>query len=200
MLQDEKARLRQEMQALRLALPERDRRSAEIHARVMALPYWASAAVVSSFVGVKSEVATLPLIAAAFAAGKRVAVPVVEGGRLQLYRIEGVEELQPAPFGLLEPPKELRRKHRRVVSTTVSLFIVPGLAFDRAGGRLGYGKGYYDTLLAGTKPVVPKVGIGFEAQMVPEVPMGPTDVRLPIIVTEAGTYLCAPIPERRPKR
>ena len=200
MLQDEKARLRQEMQERRLAVPDRDRRSAEIHARVMALPYWASAAVVSTFVGVKAEVATTPLIAAALAAGKRVAVPVVEGGRLQLYRIESLDELQPAPFGLLEPPKELRRKHRRVVSTTVSLYIVPGLAFDKAGGRLGYGKGYYDTLLSGTKPVVPKVGVGFEAQMVPAVPMGPTDVRLPIIVTEAETYLCAPIPERRPKK
>lgn len=200
MLQDEKARLRPEMLARRLAVPDRDRRSAEIHARVMALPYWASAAVVSSFVGVKAEVATTPLIAAALAAGKRVAVPVVEGDRLQLYRIESLDELQPAPFGLLEPPKELRRKHRRVVSTTVSLFIVPGLAFDRTGGRLGYGKGYYDTLLAGTKPVVPKVGVGFEAQMVPAVPMGPRDIRLPIVVTEADTYLCAPIPERRPKR
>lgn len=200
MLQDEKARLREEMMARRLAVPERDRRSAEIHARVEALAHWERAAVVSSFVGVKAEVATLPLIAAALAAGKRVAVPVVEGGRLQLYRIESLEELAPAPFGLLEPPKELRRKHRRVVSTTVSLFIVPGLAFDRTGGRLGYGKGYYDTLLSGTKPVVPKVGIGFAAQLVEAVPMGPTDVRLPIIVTEAETILCAPIPERRPKR
>lgn len=200
MLQNEKARLREEMVARRLAVPDRDRRSAEIHTRVFALPYWERAAVVSTFVGIKSEVATTPLITTALASGKRVAVPVVEGDRLQLYRIDSLDELQPAPFGLLEPPKELRRKHRRVVSTTVSLFIVPGLAFDRAGGRLGYGKGYYDTLLAGTKPVVPKVGVGFEAQMVPEVPMGPTDVRLPIIVTEAETYLCAPIPERRPKR
>lgn len=200
MLQDEKARLRQEMLERRLALPDRDRRSAEIQARVQALPYWASAAVVSTFVGVKSEVGTTPLISAALAAGKRVAVPVVEGGRLQLYRIESLDELQPAPFGLLEPPKELRRKHRRVVSTTVSLYIVPGLAFDKAGGRLGYGKGYYDALLSSTKPVVPKVGVGFEAQIVPVVPMGPTDVRLPIVVTEVETYLCAPIPERRPKR
>lgn len=200
MLQDEKARLRQEVLARRDALPDRDRRSEAIHARVLALPYWGPAAVVSTFVGVKSEVTTLPLIAAALAAGKRVAVPVVEGPRLQLYRIDAIEELAPAPFGLLEPPKELRRKPRRIVSTTVSLFIVPGVAFDRAGGRLGYGKGYYDTLLAGTKPVVPKVGVGFAAQVVDAVPMGPTDVRLPIIVTEDDTFLCAPIPERRPKR
>ncbi|HTK57052.1 MAG TPA: 5-formyltetrahydrofolate cyclo-ligase, partial [Gemmatimonadales bacterium] len=81
MLQDEKARLRQEMLERRLALPDRDRRSAEIHARVLALPYWGPAAVVSSFVGVKAEVATTPLISAALSAGKRVAVPVVEGGR-----------------------------------------------------------------------------------------------------------------------
>lgn len=200
MLQDEKARLRQEVLARRVALPDRDRRSAEIQARVQALPYWERATVVASYVGIKSEVGTTPLIAAALAAGKRVAVPVMEGGRIQLYRLESLDELAPAPFDLLELARELRRKPRRVVPSAVSLYIVPGVAFDRAGGRLGYGKGYYDTLLAGTKPVIPKVGVGFEAQLVESVPMGPRDVRLPIIITEAETYLCAPIPERRPKR
>ena len=200
MLQDEKARLRQEVLARRDALADRDRRSAALHARVQGLEWWAGAAAVSSFGGVKSEVETAPLIAAALAAGKRVAVPVVEGGRLTLYRIESLEELAPAPFGLLEPPKELRRKHRRVVSTTISLFLVPGVAFDRTGGRLGYGKGYYDTLLRGIKPVVPKVGLGFDVQVVEQVPMGPDDVPLQVVVTESATHLCAPVPARRPKR
>src|SRR5262249_12044960 len=122
-----------------------------------------------------------------------------EGGRIVLYRIESVEDLAPAPFGLLEPRKELRRKHRRITATTVSLFLVPGVAFDREGGRLGYGRGYYDSLLAGVKPFVPKVGIASEAQLVERVPMGPSDVPLPVIATEAQTYLCAPIPARRPK-
>lgn len=200
MLTDSKARLRQEVLARRDALTDRDTRAAAIHARVLALPYWAGAASLCTFVGVKSEVDTMPLISAGLAAGKRVSVPVVEGGKLTLYRIESLDDLAPAPFGLLEPKRELRRKHRRVVGTAVSLFLVPGVAFDRTGGRLGYGKGYYDALLAGTKPVVPKVGIAFAVQMVDQVPMGPTDVRLPIIVTEDETCLCAPIPERRPKR
>ena len=155
---------------------------------------------VSCFVGVKSEVATLPIIEAAFAAGKKVAVPVVEGAILTVYRIESVDELAPAPFGLLEPKKELRRKVRRLVATQVRLWLVPGVAFDRTGGRLGYGKGYYDALLSRVKPEVPKVGLGFEMQVIPAVPMGPTDRRLSMIITEEAEYLCGPMPNRRPPR
>lgn len=198
-LRDDKARLRTEVLARRDALEDREGRSARILARVVALEAWREAAMVSCFVGVKSEVATLPVIAAAFAAGKRVAVPVVEGALLALYRIESLDELAPAPFGLLEPRKELRRKVRRLVATQVRLWLVPGVAFDRTGGRLGYGKGYYDALLRRVKPEVPKVGLGFEVQMLPRVPMGETDQRLSMILTEAQEYLCGhPAPRRPP--
>lgn len=153
---------------------------------------------VSCFVGVKSEVHTLPILEAAFAAGKRVAVPVVEGAILTVYRIESLEDLAPAPFGLLEPKKELRRKTRRLVATQMRLWLVPGVAFDRHGGRLGYGKGYYDGLLKRVKPETPRVGLAFETQMVPRVPMGPDDQRLSMILTEEGEYLCGPSASRRP--
>ena len=109
MLTDEKARLRAEVLARRDALDDREARGARIQARVLALPEWTAATMVSSYVGVKSEVATLPLIAAALGAGKGVAVPVVEGTGLTLYRIESLDDLAPAPFGLLEPRRELRR-------------------------------------------------------------------------------------------
>ena len=114
---------------------------------------------------------------------KRVAVPVVEGGQLTLYRLDALDELAPAPFGILEPKKELRRKPRRMMPTVAHLHLVPGVAFDRLGGRLGYGKGYYDGLLARVKPRILTVGLAFEAQMVEEVPMGPTDVRLQLVLS-----------------
>lgn len=199
-LREEKARLRAEVLARRDALDGREERSARIAARVVALPAWESAAMVSCFVGVKSEVATLPLLDAALAQGKRVVVPVVEGSGLSLYRIESSAELAPAPFGLLEPPKELRRKARRVVATQVRLWLIPGVAFDAHGGRLGYGKGYYDGVLGRVKPEVPRVALGFEAQMVPRVPEGPEDQRVSMIVTEAAVHLCGPLPTRRPQR
>lgn len=197
-LRDEKARLRTEVLARRDGLSDREGRSARIHARVLAHPAWEEAAMVSCFVGVKSEVATLPLIEAAFQAGKRVAVPVVEGAILVVYRIESPDELAPAPFGLLEPRKELRRKARRLVATQVRLWLVPGVAFDRNGGRVGYGKGYYDALLSRVKPEVWRIGLAFETQMMPRVPMGPTDQRLSMIITEDQEYLCVRPTSRRP--
>lgn len=188
MLADEKARLRAEVLARRDALPDRAERDVRLHARLLVTSEWQAATTISTYVGVKSEVATLPLIVAAFAAGKRVAVPVVEGGGIRLYRIDGVDDLAPAPFGLLEPRRELRRKARSMVATTIKLFLVPGVAFDTAGGRLGYGKGYYDSLLSRVKPHIPTIGLAYDVQVVPAVPMSPTDVRLGAVLTESALH------------
>ena len=198
MLHDEKARLRAEATARRNALPDRETRTAAIHATLLTLPEWTGARTISTYVGVGSEVPTLPLIEMALASGKRVAVPRVEGNSLTLYRIEATTELEPAPFGLLEPGREYRRKNRRLVSTEVHLFLVPGLAFDRNGGRLGYGKGYYDSLLGRVKPRIPTIGLAYEAQLIDEVPMGPTDIRLSRVITEQRQFLCAPNTPGRP--
>jgi len=169
--------------ARRDALTDRPARGARITAQLLALPEWGAAKVVSTFVGVKSEVSTLPLIEAALGAGKRVAVPVVEGGALTLYRIDELASLVPAPFGLLEPRAELRDASHRQDPALVDLFIVPGVAFDRNGGRVGYGKGYYDGLLPKARAGVLKIGIGFDVQLVEAVPMGLTDVRLSRVMT-----------------
>jgi 5-formyltetrahydrofolate cyclo-ligase len=198
MLREAKMRLREEAKARREALEGREERSARIHAAVLALPEWAAARTISTYVGVGAEVATLPLIETALAQGKRVAVPRVEGSSLTLYRIEATTELEPAPFGLLEPGREYRRKNRRLVATEVHLFLVPGLAFDRNGGRLGYGKGYYDALLGRVKSRIPTVGLAFDIQVIDEVPMTETDVRLSCIVTETGRH-ARQVPELPPR-
>jgi 5-formyltetrahydrofolate cyclo-ligase len=159
-LQQEKARLRAEVLPRRDALPDRDARGARIAAQLLALPEWEAARVVSTFVGVKTEVPTLVL-----------------------YRIDATSSLAPAPFGLLEPRPELRDAAHRQDPALVDLFIVPGVAFDRRGGRVGYGKGYYDGLLPKARTGVLTVGIGFDVQVVDAVPMGPADVRLVRLIT-----------------
>lgn len=188
MLHEEKARQRKESLARREALVDRDERAARVHATILALPEWAAARTISSYVGVGAEVATLPLIEAALGQGKRVAVPRVEGSSLTLYRIEAITDLVPAPFGLLEPGREFIRKNRRLVATEVHLFLVPGVVFDRTGGRVGYGKGYYDGLLVRVKPRVPTFALAFDAQLVDQVPVGPTDVRVSAVITESARY------------
>jgi 5-formyltetrahydrofolate cyclo-ligase len=89
------------------------------------------------------------------------------------------------PFGIREPTEDARP----VDLTELDLIVVPGLVFDEGGGRIGYGKGYYDRLLAGARAAskhVRCVGFGFEAQLIDSVPCEPFDQRLDGLVTEAG--------------
>ncbi|MFI5235290.1 MAG: 5-formyltetrahydrofolate cyclo-ligase [Gemmatimonadales bacterium] len=185
----DKAQIRREALARRDAEPERAAKGGALLSRVEALPAYARARTLSVYVGVKSEVPTLPLIERALAAGKRVVVPVVAGPDLRLIRVDAVTELAPAPFGLLEPRPDVReRPERRVQPSEVDLFLVPGVAFDRKGGRLGYGKGFYDGLLARARAGTAAVALAFECQVVPEVPMGPRDRHIPTLVTEIAVY------------
>ena len=163
----------------------RRERSRAIVARILSLPEYRDAQLVSAFVGVGSEVETIPLIESALAAGKRVAVPWVDGRELRLFTLSSVGELAPAPFGLLEPPPDLRADESRLVlPSEVDLFIVPGVAFDRRGGRLGHGRGYYDGLLGLARGGASFVAAAFECQMVEAVPMTKRDVFVDAVATE----------------
>ncbi|HEU4570672.1 MAG TPA: 5-formyltetrahydrofolate cyclo-ligase [Gemmatimonadales bacterium] len=184
MLREAKTRLRAEVLAQRDALEDREARAARILAKVRAHPAWGGASLVSMYIGVKSEVPTLPLLAEALARHKRVVVPVVEQGELALYEVRAEAELGPAPFGLLDPRPEVRTPARRRQPREVDCFIVPGVAFDRSGRRLGYGKGYYDRLLARIRPGAATLALAYTAQLVPQVPSGPADVRVQEVLTD----------------
>jgi len=189
---DEKAGLRRAALAARDTIPAalRAAHAEAIAARLAALPAWSAARTVCTYVGVRSEVATLPLLARALAEGKRVAVPACAGEVLELVLIESERELAAARFGLLEPPLELRaRAERRCPVEAVELFVVPGVAFDREGGRVGYGRGFYDRLLAGARPGVLRVGLAFEAQLAGQrLPAEAHDVPLDLVLTERAAY------------
>jgi 5-formyltetrahydrofolate cyclo-ligase len=188
----EKTRLRREILARRDAEPDRPRRSRAIVERILDLPEYEAANLVCTFVGVGTEVDTLPLIEATLARGKRVAVPWVDGRVLRLFDLAGAGELAPAPFGLLEPPPDLRADASRTATPAeVELFIVPGVAFDRQGGRLGHGRGYYDGLLAQASTEVPFIAAAFECQLVDRVPMTARDVPVHAIATELALHRAA---------
>ena len=182
---NEKARLRREVLARRDGEPDRETRSARIRARLESLPDYASARVIAAFAGVGSEVNTLPAIRTALESERRLAVPSVADGRLVLTRLLDITELAPAPFGLLEPPAELRDEPgRQVTPAEVDFFVVPGVAFDAGGGRLGHGKGYYDGLLRQARPDASRTAVAFECQIVARVPMSVRDVPMNRVVTE----------------
>lgn len=184
-----KKQLRREAKGWRRALLNRDELSRRIAARVMALPEYAEASTVLLYVSVGDEVRTGDLIRRCMEAGRRAVIPYCLPDELELFLLRNLDELTPGMLDILEPRPELRADpRRRVPIEEVDLVLVPGLAFDRRGGRLGHGKAYYDKLLGGKAESTRTVGLAFECQLVDEVPMAPHDVFLDRIVTEEDVY------------
>ncbi|HET6464357.1 MAG TPA: 5-formyltetrahydrofolate cyclo-ligase, partial [Nitrospiria bacterium] len=124
------------------------------------------------------------MIAHALSLGKRVTVPKMEPAskRLLLSELKDpTRELSPGPIGIPEPKPEAIRP---VEVDRMDLFIVPGIAFDQRGNRLGQGAGYYDRLLTPVAERIPIIGLAFEIQVVERVPTGDHDIRVNWIVTE----------------
>lgn len=174
--------------------------SAAIAARVLALPEWRRAATVMLYVPIAHEVDCRPLIEAALAAGKRLALPRVRSrpdaaGVLRPQRPHAMDavvirnypgDLRPGVMRILEPAAG------EVLDPAEIDFIgAPGLAFDAYGRRLGYGGGFYDRFLA-VASRADVVGLCFQAQWIDAVPAGPEDRRVHAVVTEEGVHRCRP--------
>jgi len=163
---------------------ERLARSRRIVAFCRDIDGFSSAEVVCSYVNFREEVETAEFIAALLREGRRVAVPVHLHGTAQppiFAEIRSLSELAPNHFGILQPPPATARL---VATAAIPLFLVPGLAFDPAGRRLGYGLGFYDRAFADAAPGALKVGLAFELQILESVPADPHDVPLDFVVTE----------------
>ena len=171
------------------AQSDRDTRSHSICERLFGLPEFETAGTVLSYIGVSSEVATGEVVRRALNEGKRLAVPWVAPEGLRATFIRSLEEVALARFGLLEPPPALRSDPARACRPgEVDLFVIPGVAFDRAGGRLGHGRAYYDRLLPQARAGAHFIGLAFECQMVDAVPMDEKDIRMHAVVTEVAVY------------
>jgi 5-formyltetrahydrofolate cyclo-ligase len=163
--------------------------SRQIVERLIALPEFLAAKTVSAYVSTAAEVQTHEFIERCWEQRKRVAVPCCLQGELHLFRLDAMRDLVPRTLGILEPGAELRRNtERRIYPSQVDLFIVPGVAFDHAGGRLGHGKGYYDRLLGRATSTAHKIGLAFECQVIQQVPMGANDVFLNAVITEDAVH------------
>jgi 5-formyltetrahydrofolate cyclo-ligase len=177
----DKSALRTAALLRRDALVDRERRSAAICALVVASPSYAAARAIHCYLPMRSEVDTRPLIADALAHGKRVAVPIVVAKAPDLAHawLESLaaDALTAGVFGTFNP-----RDLRPAAPGDWDLVIVPLLAFDRRGHRLGYGKGYYDRLLAASP--VTTIGVGFAAQEIDALPAKAHDIALDWVITE----------------
>jgi len=184
-----KHKIRTQAEATRRAKPDKDEASRIICASVAALPEYAAADTVMCYVDVRHEVRTRQFISAALEGSKRIVLPYCLDNRLELFLLESMDELCPGTYGIPEPKVELRALARKRVDVgRLDLVMVPGVAFDRRGARLGHGKGYYDRLLAGVRTDTLLVGLAFECQVFAEIPTEPHDVYMGRVVTEKAVY------------
>jgi 5-formyltetrahydrofolate cyclo-ligase len=179
---NQKAELRVAAQARRDALPADTRRAAAETIAAQKFPIAITpGTIISGFMPLKSEINPLPLLQKLAEAGAHLALPAIAGrGKPLIMRAwEFGAPLDRGQWGIREPKAE-------APEVEPDILLVPLLAFDRAGHRLGYGAGYYDMTihrLRALKPVT-AIGIAFAAQEVPKIPTTPRDERLDLVLTE----------------
>lgn len=185
-----KGELRKGVIKARAALdPEQvELKSAKIIEAVMSLEEFKKAGVLMAYVDFRNEVRSGPFIKAALAAGKRVAVPITDIAGKRLTPSEIIDypgDLCPGAWGILEPRTECLRP---LEPEELDLVLVPGVAYDLLGNRLGYGGGFYDRFLPRTKPGTVFVAPAFEMQIKENVYPGFYDCPVHILVTEERVH------------
>jgi 5-formyltetrahydrofolate cyclo-ligase len=154
--------------------------SRQITERTAALTEFVQAKRILAYADYNHEVMTRFLIEAAWQAGKEVAVPKVVGKDMQFYLLKDFSQLEPGYFGIPEPAAG------ELTDWEEALMIMPGVAFDRQNHRVGYGGGFYDRYLE-KHPRIGRLAVAFDFQILPEVPVEPTDIFPQWIVTEKET-------------
>jgi len=182
----EKKEIRRKMIEMRDTQPKEiiKEKSRVILEKLFELNYYKKAKNVMFYVDTRNEVRTLDAIKKSIYLGKKVFVPkVINKCDMLAVRIKSLNELKKGHFGILEPvsgeminPKELE------------VVVIPGVAFDKSGCRLGYGGGYYDRFLQNLKADAVKIALAFEFQILDELPKEEYDILMDIIITEKRIY------------
>lgn len=171
----------------------RDALSLAIFEKIMGLDCYRRAGVVLAYVGFGSELRTDAFVRRVLDDGKVLLLPRVDRDerRLDLHEVKDpIRDLKAGMWGIREPNPDLCP---RAKPESLDFALVPGVAFDARGARLGYGGGFYDKLLASCSELYAfLVAAAFEFQVVDEVPLEDHDVRVNLIVTEGGEYASNP--------
>lgn len=138
--------------------------------------------VIYLYLDIRNEAGTIPILRELWQRGVRTAVPKTVGKELEFYEITGEKELAPGYMGIFEPRTEVCRR----AEEKEALVVVPGLAFDRAGYRLGYGGGYYDRFFS-REGEHPRWGLAYGFQVRDQVPKENWDQKMDKIITPDGT-------------
>lgn len=175
----EKAAARKTVKDIFLTDEERRASDQLLLQRFLSLPQLAQSGPILLYYGVGNEPDTAQLLASQVLRGKVLSLPrCLSGGQMEARQFRGVRHLTPGPFGIPEPDNScpiVKRDH-------LSIILVPGLAFDSRGFRLGHGGGYYDRYLAGFPGLT--VGLCRDKLLLPSLPTEPHDQPVDLILTE----------------
>ena len=170
---------------LQLAGAEIAEKSVKIAARLGAAAFYQNARTVMAYCSAFGEVDTREVLARLWADGKTVYVPLCDIQKQEAWpvQITDMADLQPGAYGILEP-----RTGQKAQLKALDLILVPGIAFDRRGGRIGFGAGYYDKLLQNMQAY--KAALAYDFQIVEDAFSQPHDVAMNCIITESELIVC----------
>lgn len=170
--------IRDEIRAKKRAMTEEEidaaaRRLGELFA---ACDLYRQASTIYGYLPYNQEVRTVPMLERAMAEGKRIAVPKVYGNEMKFIYMTDLSRVERGYAGIPEPVED-----GPVADDPSALVLMPGLAFDRAGNRLGYGGGFYDRFLA-AEPNHPTVALCYEFQVLPRLETEEFDVPVDLVI------------------
>ncbi|MBH32406.1 MAG: 5-formyltetrahydrofolate cyclo-ligase [Gammaproteobacteria bacterium] len=193
---EKKGKMRREAYDRRNAQENKDGISAQAVKLFMALPEYQKANTIMWYIDCRSETRTKPELLAEVEKGeKKIIVPYCtedENGenKLGLWHMESLEEMVVGKWNILEPPKELwGNPEKEVTPEDLDMIMVPGVGFDRNGGRMGNGQGYYDRTMEKVRPDCSLIALCYETQLFDEILVAPHDVYMDKVVTEKEVYI-----------
>lgn len=194
-----KSKLRKEALKIRDNITNRNIKSELISSHFLNSELFKNSIALSSYVSFKSEVDTSDIISKSLSLNKEIFTPkVISNNELKLYLIKSLSDLEIGSFGILEPKESLTEYITTEDITAelnpklfdLSLILIPGLAFDLSGNRIGYGKGHYDRLLSKLSKTCIKIGLAFKEQIYPSIPTEELDIKMDYLISEDGFIEC----------
>lgn len=190
-VRDAKAQLRSALKNRRDSLNQelQEEEAKKILPLIVSLPAWQNSQVVCLYASFAGELPTQRLLHSALQSGKKLLLPRVNPHHQpSLHVVYDLEKLVLSPLGILEPAES----SPQVSPQKVDFFLVPGIAFDKQGNRLGHGSGFYDRLLAQIKSGAFCLGYAHDFQMVPMIPHEAHDIRVHAVATPTGIIQTQP--------
>ncbi len=179
-VKEEKRKIRKEILLKRAALPLEQRKMADmaIADRIIGHQWFYRAEILLGFVNYDSEISTIEILSEALRKGKKLFLPKIENNEMFFYQMESLDDLVEGYKGILEPKGDTEKFDYSVYKESRLLILMPGVAFDIYGNRMGYGKGFYDRFLSDKEVLrTYSLGIGYKCQQVESLPIDKFDIK-----------------------